>query len=408
MTAEGSIRGALTAPSFAVFWIAQAVSKFGDPITLVALAAITYQITGSALYTGLAVLVTNLPRATFGFFAGALADAFGHRRSMVAADVIRAGLIAAVPLALAGGLPLAVPYVLVFGAQLCAAVFNPARMGLVPTLLPRTSLVAGNSAIYATDRAIEILGALAAGILVATVGQSAFYADSLTFAVSAALLSRIAVSEAPARAISWRIAWRDAAEGLRFIRSSGPLYANTVFSLIAQLSLPVFDGLLPVLVFRRFAEGDFDLGAEQFGAAEAAVAAGAVLAAALLPRLVGRRRKGATVIAGFIAYGAALVLVAATPSFELLLLTAAAAGAANVLFFVPNVTISQELVPQPLRARVFGARLSLLSLSWLPITVAAGALADRFPVSLLVGVAGAFTLLVAAAATQIEALSDVP
>jgi len=393
---------------FLVFWTAQAISKFGDPITLIALAVVTYQLTNSALYTSLAVLVTNLPRATFGFFAGAIADATGHRRAMVAADLIRAVLIAAVPVILTADLPLAVAYLAVIGAQFCAAIFNPARMGLVATLLAGPRLVMGNSTIHATDRTIEIVGALAAGVLVAAVGQAAFYVDAATFAISAVLLSRMSVSEAPSRPVSWSAAWRDAAEGLAFIRRTERLFANTVFSLLAQLSLPVFDGLLPVLIFRRFADGDTDLGAELFGASEAAMAAGAVGSAILLPRVLRRYRKGRVVIAGFAAYGAAVLLTSVTRSFELLIATVALAGVANVLFLVPNMTISQELAPPGMRARVFGARLALLSLTWLPITLAAGALADRFPVSLLIGVAGAFTLLIALAATQIESLSEVP
>ncbi len=393
---------------FLVFWTAQAISKFGDPITLIALAVVTYQLTGSAFYTGLAVVITNLPRATFGFLAGAIADAAGHRRSMVAADLLRAALIASVPLILAADLPLGVAYLAIVGAQFCAAVFNPARMGLVATLLTGPRLVAGNSTIYATDRTIEIVGALAAGLLVAAVGQAAFYVDAATFAVSALLLARMSVSEPPPRPVSWSEVWRDAAEGVAFIRRTERLFANTVFSLLAQLSLPVFDGLLPVLIFRRFAQGDMDVGAELFGASEAAMAAGAVVAAILLPRVLRRYRKGEVVIVGFGAYGAAVLLTALTRSFELLIATVALAGIANVLFLVPNMTISQEIAPSGMRARVFGARLALLSLTWLPITLAAGALADRFPVSILIGVAGAFTMLIALAATQIEALSEVP
>jgi MFS family permease len=393
---------------FLVFWVAQAISKFGDPITLIALAVVTYQMTGSAFYTSLAVLVTNLPRATFGFLAGAIADGAGHRRSMVVADLIRAVLIGAVPLILAADLPLGVAYLAVMAAQSCAAVFNPARMGFIATLLSGPRLVAGNSTVYATDRTVEVLGALGAGLLVALVGQYAFYVDAATFAVSALLLSRIAIGEPPPRGVSWTDVWRGAAEGLSFIRRTERLYANTVFSLLAQLSLPVFDGLLPVLIFRRFADGDTDLGAELFGASEAAMAAGAVLSAILLPRVLRRFKKGNVVVAGFAAYGVAVLLTSITRSFELLIATVALAGVANVLFLVPNMTISQELAPAGMRARVFGARSALLSLTWLPMMLAAGALADRFPIALLIGLAGAFTLLIALAATQIAAVNDVP
>src|SRR5437667_90753 len=60
---------------FGIFWLAQAVSRFGDPITLIALATLTYRATSSALLTALAVVVGTLPGAVFGLIGGSFADA---------------------------------------------------------------------------------------------------------------------------------------------------------------------------------------------------------------------------------------------------------------------------------------------------------------------------------------------
>ncbi len=399
---------ALRSPNFALFWVAQAISKFGDPITLIGLAAITYQLTGSALYTSVAVLVATLPQATFGFVAGPIADALGFRRSMIAADIARALLIGAIPLVLELGAPLGVAYALVFVAALCSAVFSPARVSLVPALLAPDQLVSGNAAVYATDRTVEILGAVAGGLLVASIGVGVFYVDALTFALSALLMLRVRVTEAPPRRISWRSATREAAAGLQVIRDSSRLLANTVFSLLAQLSIPVLNALLPVLVFRRFGTNEPDLGASRFGFAEAGIAAGAVVGAVLLARLSRSVAKGQLVVWGFAGCGASLVLVAIAPTFELLFLALVITGITNVIFYVPNIAILQQYAPANVRGAVIGARISLLSLSWVPIVVLGGALADVVQVSMLIGLAGAFTVLVALAGTQIRAVTDVP
>jgi MFS family permease len=404
---DQTAQSVLRLPGFATFWLAQAFSRFGDPITLVALAAITYQLTGSALYTSVAVIVATLPAATFGFFAGGIADAIGLRRAMVLSDVARALLIGAVPIAIAGG-QLALAYVLVFAAGMFAAVFNPARISLVPLLVPAEKLTAGNSFVYATDRTVEVLGALAGGLLVATIGRSAFFVDAATFAISAVLLARLEVAGTPTGRVSWSRTWRDAVNALRFIRDSAVLLPNTVFSLVAQISLPVFNGLLAVFVFRRFAPDDPAAGAVRFGIAEAALAAGAVVGALVLPRIARTVKKGQLVVAGFVAVGAGQVLASLAPTFEVLVLFVIAIGVANVAFYVPNISILQEHTPGPLRGSVVGARMSLLSLTWLPITLAAGALADVFVVSTLIGLAGAFTLLVALAAVRIRSISEVP
>jgi len=393
---------------FSLFWLAQAISRFGDPITLIALATVTYKRTNSALFTALAVLIATVPTAVFGFFAGAIADALGPRRAMFASDVARFALIGAVPFLLASESSLALPYGAVFVAALFTAIFNPARIAIIPQLVDPLRLGSANSILTSTDRTVEILGAVAAGLLVANVGVGAFYVDAVTFGISAILIFGV---HAPARgrgSFSPGALLADAADGLRFLFKSAVLRANTEFSLVAQLALPVINGLTPVYLVRRFAHGDADFGAALFGVSEAALAAGAVAAGFTLPEYLGRVKKGQLLVGGFAAYGTLLVLLELVPSVLPAMVLFFLIGAANVAFVVPNITISQEVTPPELRARVFGARIALLNLSWLPIIVISGALADRVDAGLLIGIAGAVTLGTALfAARFVPAVSEV-
>jgi MFS family permease len=398
----------LRVQGFALFWSAQALSRLGDPITLIALAAISYSATGSALFTAVAVLVTMLPSAIFGFAAGAVSDALGHRRAMVICDLARVAFIGAIPIALANGLPLWTALVLAFVAGMFAAIFNPARVALIPLLVMPGELGTANGLVSATDRTVEIVGALLGGILVATLGANALYVDALTFALSAVLLARIQMFEPTPGRISWRSVWSEAAEGLAFIGGSALLRANTVFSLAAQLSLPVYNGLLPVLIFRRFAAGDPELGARQFGIAEGVYAFGAVLAAIALPPYMRRVPKGRLLLIGFTGFGLALVLIGAAPSFAALVALVFAAGSLNMVFFVPNVTIGQENTPPHLRGRVFGARTALVALTWLPIVLVTGKLADQLDAGALIAAAGVLTTLIAIGATRVRVLRETP
>jgi MFS family permease len=400
-TQIGALRSLRTA-NFALLWSAQVVSGFGDKVTIFALAFVTWQITHSALSTVLSIVMATVPYAVFGFLGGAVADALGHRRAMIACDLIRVAVIGAIPTTLALAAPLAVPYLLVVVSALCSTVFNPARMGLVPDLVPREQLAASNSMVYASDRTVEIIGAAAAGAVVAVLGASAFYVDAATFALSAFLLVRITTAVRGSRPIRLLNVVRDALDGLRFLSTNSVLRANTVFSLLAQLSIPVLNGLTPVLVFR-----DYGLGPEQFGVVEAAQAAGAVGAGLTLPSLLSRQPKGKLVIIGFAAYGAVLLLIGAASSFAVVTGLFVAAGIANVLFYVPNVTISQELAPTELRARVFGARMALLNVTWLPVVLAVGAIAEFTSANVLIAAAGAFTLAVAIIGSFIRSLREV-
>ena len=393
---------------FGLFWIAQAISHFGDPITLIALATITYARTNSALFTALAVVIATVPTAVFGFFAGALGDALGHRRAMFVSDVARAGLIGPIPYLLATGASLLVVYVLVFIAAVFTAVFNPARIAIIPQLVSADDLASANSTVAATDRTVEILGALTAGFLVATIGPAAFYFDAATFAFSAILLAGLRVRPGETKTVRLSHLYADAVEGMRFLMRQPVLRVNTYFSLAAQLALPVANGLTPVYLVRRFANGDVVFGAALFGIAEAALAAGAVGASLTLPEYMRQFRKGQLLVAGFGAYGALLIMLGLAPSVLPAMVIFFLMGVANVVFVVPNITISQEVTPPELRARVFGARIALLNLSWLPVILLSGALADRVDAGLLIAIAGGFTLATAVfVARFVPAVSEV-
>jgi MFS family permease len=406
--AEGELmRHEVRSPNFAFFWLAQVISRFGDPITLVALTYVTYRQTHSALLTAVAVVIATIPNAVFGFFGGAVADAMGHRRAMLWCDIVRAGLIATIPVLLGLGAPLAAIFAVVLLAGVCGAVFGPARIAIIPSLLTPDRLAAGNSLVAASDRAVEIGGALAGGVLVATAGENAFFVDAATFAVSAFLLLRVVVTEASHR-LTWSSLLADARDGLVFLRRSAILWSNTVFSLAGQVSNPVINGLTPAFLVGRFADGDAQIGAVEYGAAEAAIAFGAVIASVTLPVYLSRVHKGRLLVIGFAATGAVIVLIALAPSFPIALALFALLGVTNIVYYVPTLTILQEATPQNMRARVFGARIAITNLSWLPIIFVSGTLADVVGPAPLIVAAGAATLVTALfAARFVPAVSEV-
>ena len=403
---EAETVGPLRSPTFAALWFAQVASRFGDPITLIALAYVSYVQTKSALITALAVVIATVPNALFGVLGGAIADAVGHRRAMIACDLGRVLLVGAVPVVLGFGFPLVAAYTLVFAAAVCGAIFNPARLALVPRIVGPGDLPAANSLIYSTDRTVEVLGAVAAGLLVGSIGDRAFYVDALSFLVSAVFLMRIRLEE-DARPLAVRSLGRDTLEGFRFLWRHAVLRANTLLSLACQLSIPVVSSLVPSLIFRKFAGGNAELGASLFGVAEAAIAVGAVLGGVYLAPRLSRLPKGRLILGGFAVYGLVLIGLALAPTFELALLLFVLGGIANVIFYVPNITLSQELAPPQLRARVFGSRIALLNLSWLPVIVLSGALADAVGVSLLIAVAGVVTLVSALIGAFVPIVRDV-
>ena len=402
MIGQAAVWQPLRRRGFALLWSSQVVSGFGDRITLIGLAYLSWVVTGSTLVTALAVVVSTVPHAIFGLFAGSFADAYGRRSAMVVCDVARAILVASLPAAFWLGLPLGVIYALVFVATSFSAVFNPARLALTPDLLEHDELGRGNALLIASDRIVDVAGSLLAGVLVQAVTVLAFYVDAASFLLSAFLLTQIGMGQEVRTKLSAAAMWADARDGLRVIRNTSALWTNTVFSLVAQLSIPVFNSLMPVLIFKAFG------GATEYGVAEGAFALGAVAAGLLLPAAFESLHKGRLVVLGFAAFGLVLLVIARANDFATLVLLLVIAGVANMLSFIPNVTIAQEITPAAYRARVFGARIALLNLSWLPVILVSGAVGDAIGVPFLIAVAGALTLATAIVGALVPAVRDQP
>ena len=90
-------------PEFRALWLAQLLSVAGDQLARVALTVLVFQHTHSALWTAVTYSVTFLPWLIGGLALAGLADRLPRRDVMVACDVTRAVLVAAM---MAPGIPL--------------------------------------------------------------------------------------------------------------------------------------------------------------------------------------------------------------------------------------------------------------------------------------------------------------
>ena len=78
---------------FALLWFAGLVSVAGDFALLIALPLHAYALTGSAVATGAVFAASLLPSILLGSVAGVFVDRWDRKRTMVAADLLRAALL---------------------------------------------------------------------------------------------------------------------------------------------------------------------------------------------------------------------------------------------------------------------------------------------------------------------------
>jgi len=129
--------GAILAETrFLVFAAGQGVSAIGDGVYLVALAWTALNLTHSAVYLGLLLTTSALPRAILMLAGGVLVDRWGARRVILGSDLSRAVLVSGLAaLLLLGHGSIAALFVVAGAFGVFDALFYPATTAIVPVLV---------------------------------------------------------------------------------------------------------------------------------------------------------------------------------------------------------------------------------------------------------------------------------
>src|SRR5215475_1312801 len=143
----------LSIRSFRRLWIATSLSSLGDWLSLLALSALAYSLTGKgvqpsagAIAVGGVWITSLLPYLLFGPLAGAVADRLDRRINLVVGDIVRAVLYLSIPINLVVGFApkLAWLYVVQFLASCASLFWTPAKDASIPNLVPRDKLDQAN------------------------------------------------------------------------------------------------------------------------------------------------------------------------------------------------------------------------------------------------------------------------
>ena len=172
----------LQTPDFRRLWTANIVTVIGAQLTVVAVPAQIYFITGSSGMVGLTGVFGLVPLVVFGLWGGALAD---HMDRRVLLEISTVGLVVTSALFwLQAFLDLGNVWLLLmlFAVQQAFfAVNQPTRTAILPKLLPTEQLPAANALNMTVMSAGAIAGPLVGGALIPVLGYSwLYFIDTLT------------------------------------------------------------------------------------------------------------------------------------------------------------------------------------------------------------------------------------
>jgi MFS family permease len=377
---------------FALVWLAGLLSQVGDWVLRVALPFHVYQQTGSVLATGAMFAAETLPPLLLGSAAGVLVDRWDRRRTMIAADLVRGGLL--LPLVLAPpDVQFWLLYPVAFLSSTVSLLFGPARAALVPRLVGEENLTRANAVSAQTAPLARLVAPPLGGALVAAFGlEAALLIDGASFFLSAALIAGVAAAagappprtEVAGRRLRGRAElWAEWWDGLAVVATSRTLVVLFATGAAANLTEGMSAPLFVPFIEQVLHGGPAEIGL-WFAANGAGVLVGAALVAAWGERVSPARLLGI----GYAAVGVFCLARNVAPALLPPLVPGLSPAAAGILLtplvgavaagvFAAHPTLLQRAAPDAYRGRVFGALGTTDAAAMLCGAALATALGDR-------------------------------
>jgi len=359
--------------NFALLWFGQLISLTGDYVLIVALPFYIYQITGSALATGIMFLVQALPSLFLGSLAGVFVDRWNRRWTMIVADLARAGILLLLLFVHSRDL-LWVIYAVALIEQIISQFFIPAKGAIIPNLVEEQHLMPANSLNSTADAITRLVGPPLGGALLALFGlSSVVLVDSASYLISGIMIllilmpSRSMESETeqqrgisqPQQIATTALAnvWREWLAGLRLVIQERLLTALFVALGFIMLSQGIINVLIVVFV-KAALHGN----ASTFGLLITFQGVGMLLGSVLVGQW-GKRLSPAILLAlGTVPGGVILWVILNVPNIFVTFALMAVLGVLVVSFFITEQTLLQNGVADEYRGRVLGAYTTTSSL----------------------------------------------
>jgi MFS family permease len=340
----------LSERNYGIYTAGNGVSLIGTWVQRIAVGWLTWELTRSSTWLGAMAFAELFPSILIGPIAGAVADRVSRLRILAVGHVLL--MIQAVALAFLNALELMTVWrlfaLVLFGGVVTA--FNqPARLAIIPSLVPRLQLstaVAFNSVVFNLAR---FIGPAIAGVLIVGGGLT------LTFAVNAVSFLAFLVALGQIRLGGGgeegrrqrRSLLADVGEGLSYVRGHPGIGPMLLLMIVTSIGLRPIPELLP-----GFADAVFGRGAGGLAALSASIGVGAMAGGLWLAQRGGQEGLARVAFSTSLALALANLGFVATTRFELALVAAAAGGLTMVTSGVAAQTLVQMAVDGAMRGRV--------------------------------------------------------
>jgi MFS family permease len=341
-------RDVLAVPAARALIGASAASQIGNWLYNAALLGYVYSATHSAGWVGAATICRGLMKVLLGPFGGTIADRYRRRTVLLAGDVLRMLLMAAIAVTVASAGPVALVIALTALVSAAGCAESPAAIALLPRLVGEVRLGPANALLYTVqDLGVVIGPAIGAILLAVAPAWVAFVANGVTFAISALLISTIRPDAAPVGGRTSGVA--QLAEGLRTVQTTA--FAPWLIVIVAMVEFTYGAQTVQLVLYARQSLG---LGSGGYGVLLTAAGVGGLVSALVNGRLATSRRVSLIVIVTGSLACATQLAYAGVQLLTIALAVTVIGNAGLVSCQVVSETALARMVPREALGRVIG------------------------------------------------------
>ncbi len=270
--------------NFQLLWVGQVLSDLGTQFGALAYPLLILALTHSPVIAGVVATASSAAAFLVRLPAGALADRYDRRRTMVVIDAVRATV-------LAGAAAAVVTHVITWPVVLAVAVvdrvgdtvFTPASNAALPLVVADAQLEVAWTTTEARQYGAGLAGPALGGLLFGLARFLPFLGDALSYGVSVVTSSLLRGNFHPSRGEGDRRGlWREAFDGVRHIWGDALLRATIVQAPLINFA---FTGALFTVTLALQRHGT---PSGVIGVTQAALMVGGLLGAVVAPKFQGR------------------------------------------------------------------------------------------------------------------------
>jgi predicted MFS family arabinose efflux permease len=338
--------------NFGIFTLGNTVSLIGMWMERIAVGWLTWQLTESGFWLGVVAFADFFPVVVIAPFAGAAADRWEKLRVVkISQSLLLVQAMALFALTASGHITIVLLVVLSAIHGIIVAFNQPARLALVPSLVPRADVGAAVAINSVSFNLARFIGPIFAGLAIVWSGvAAAFAANALTYVVYLVALTRIRIAPGEDDEVAASGSFiADISDGIRYT-ATHPAIGSLLLLLVAiGVGGRPLTELLP-----GFADDVFNAGAAGLSILASAVGAGAILAGLWLGHRASSANLLAVTLVTTLGMALSAVAIVATDRLWLAVPAVVAYGFCVSAAGIASQTLVQLASARNMRGRVMG------------------------------------------------------